>query len=320
MTTYQAGQLVSIGTYKGQLDVGFTAIDQPMGLAVSPKGIAIGASNLIWLMRPALEISNSIEPAGRYDASIVTNGCFVTGNIQGHELAWIDDELWGVNTLFSCICKFSSKFSFIPTWRPQFISQLAAEDRCHLNGFAVSDNTLLFATALGESNYAKGWRPDKSVNGIVVDTLTNQVIARGLSMPHSPRFYRGQLWVLDSGRGSVVLLDINHPIATVVTSLPGYCRGLAFSGDYAFVGLSRIRETAVFGGLPIVDSNTELKCGLGAINLVTGKLEATLEFTTGVEEIFDVQIVPQVRNLAVFGPCPDRDSLTPVWIVPEPQA
>jgi hypothetical protein len=39
----------------------------------------------------------------------------------------------------------------------------------------------------------------------------------------------------------------------------------------------------------------DLKCGVGVIEVATGNTVATLEFTTGVEEIFDVQIVPGAR-------------------------
>ena len=44
-----------------------------------------------------------------------------------------------MNTLFSCLAGLDSRYSFVPRWRPPFISALAAEDRCHLNGLAMVD-------------------------------------------------------------------------------------------------------------------------------------------------------------------------------------
>jgi len=102
-----------------------------------------------------------------------------------------------------------------------------------------------------------------------------------------------------------------------VTELPGYARGLALHDRFAFVGLSKIRETSTFGGMPIADRRPELKCGVGVVDLTTGRLVAHLEFVTGVEEIFDVQVVPGARCPALSGPYPTLDSSKPIWTVPE---
>ena len=67
--------------------------------------------------------------------------------IHGHEMAWAGEELWIVNTLFSCLCTLRPEYSFVPRWKPPFISALAAEDRCHLNGLAVADGRPRYVTA-----------------------------------------------------------------------------------------------------------------------------------------------------------------------------
>jgi hypothetical protein len=58
-----------------------------------------------------------------------------TGDIDAHELA-IDgkDEIIFVNTKYSCLATLDVVHSFKPVWKPPFISNLAPEDRCHLNG------------------------------------------------------------------------------------------------------------------------------------------------------------------------------------------
>jgi uncharacterized protein (TIGR03032 family) len=143
-------------------------------------------------------------------------------------------------------------------------------------------------------------------------------VARGFAMPHSPRVHRGQVWLLHSGAGQLVLVDPQSGRAETVTELPGYTRGLALYDRFAFVGLSKIRETSTFGGMPIAERRPELKCGVGVVDLMTGRLAAHLEFMTGVEEIFDVQVLPGARCLALSGPYASLDGTAPIWTVPQP--
>src|SRR5207253_4786035 len=122
------------------------------------------------------------------------------------------------------------------------------------------------------------------------------------AMPHSPRFHQGRVWLLDSGTGRLVVVDPATGGVTPVAELPGYTRGLAFHDSFAFVGLSRIRETSTFGGLPIAERRQELRCGIGIVDVPNGQLVAHLEFQTGVEEIFAVEVLPGIRCLALSGP------------------
>jgi uncharacterized protein (TIGR03032 family) len=137
-------------------------------------------------------------------------------------------------------------------------------------------------------------------------------------MPHSPRVHGGQVWVLNSGVGHLVVVDPATGRSDDVTELPGYARGLAMVGPYAFVGLSKIRETSTFGGVPIAERRDELKCGVGAIEVRTGRLAAHLEFVTGVDEIFDVVALPEALDPLLSGPHPALDGSQPIWTVPTP--
>jgi uncharacterized protein (TIGR03032 family) len=214
----------------------------------------------------------------------------VTGDIQVHELAFVGDELWAVSTRFSCLASMDDNHSFVPRWRPPFISALAAEDRCHLNGFTVVDGQVAFATVLGQSDTAGGWREQKGSGGAVLQVPSGEVVAAGLSMPHSPRWRDGKLWVLESGNGALGVVDVDAGRAETVVELPGFTRGLAFAGPYAFVGLSQVRES-VFRGLPIV-KRPQRECGVVAVDTRSGEVVATLTFTGTVQEIFDVQVLP----------------------------
>jgi len=299
------------------LTLSYHNFERAMGLAVGPDRIAVGARAQIWFMRSAPELARRVEPAGRHDACFLTRSSHFTGEVQAHELAWSGDELWLVNTAFSCLCTLDDRHSFVPRWRPPFISGLAAEDRCHLNGMAMAEGKPKFVTALAETDTPQGWRPKKVTSGCLIDVASGETVARGFAMPHSPRVHGSRVWLLHSGAGQLVQVDPARGHVQTVTELPGYTRGLAMCDRYAFIGLSKIRETSTFGGMPIAARRPELKCGVGVVDLTTGRLIAHLEFVTGVEEIFDVQVVQGARCPALSGPYPSLDSGQPIWTVPE---
>jgi uncharacterized protein (TIGR03032 family) len=318
VSTYQAGKLVSVGTTPAGLHLSLHNFQQAMGLALHRKQLAVGSRGVIWFLQNANELAPRLDPARTYQSSYLARRSFITGNIHGHEMAWCGDELWVVNTLFSCLVTLDEEFSFVPRWRPAFISDLAANDRCHLNGLAVEDGRPLYVTAMAESDMPGGWRETKATSGCLIDVPSTEVVARGFAMPHSPRVHGGRVWLLNSGLGTLEVVDPRSGRRDVVTSMPGYTRGLAFAGDYAFVGLSRIRETSVFTGIPLAEHRDELKCAVVIVDLRAGQSVAFLEFETGVEEIFDVQVVVQARCTAITGPYPQEDDAHDIWVVPPP--
>ena len=193
-----------------------------MGLAVAPGRIAVGARAQVWLLRDAPDLAPAVEPVGRHDACYLTRSSQFTGEIQGHELAWAGDDLWVVNTAFSCLCTLDPAHSFMPRWRPPFVSALAAEDRCHLNGLAMVDGSPKYVTVLAESDTPQGWRRDKATGGCLIDVPTGETVARGFAMPHSPRVHGGRLWMLHSGVGRLVVVDPATGRHDDVVELPGY--------------------------------------------------------------------------------------------------
>ena len=319
ISTYAAGKVVSVGVGEDGLHLGFSNFQQAMGIATGKTSIAIGGPNLIWFLRDAQRLATQIEPAGKYDRGFLTRESFVTGNIHVHELGWgKNDELWVVNTLFSCLCTLHEDFNFLPRWQPSFISELAPQDRCHLNGMWIRDGVPRYVTALGTSNEARGWRETKSDGGVLIDVSSGEIVARGFCMPHSPREYNGKLFLLDSGRGQLVTVDPQSGKTDVVVDYPGYGRGLTFAGQFAFIAMSKARETSVFGGVPICEDRDQMRCGLVVIDMISGKSVAFLEFETGVEELFDVQMIPGARRTVICGPFPAEDQQTPTWVVPRP--
>ena len=322
VSTYQAGKVVAVSARQGKLELSYHNFERVMGLAARPDCLAVGTRAQVWFLRSRPDIAPQIEPAGQHDACYVTRSSHFTGEIQGHEMAWSGDELWIVNTAFSCLCTLNADNSFVPRWQPPFITALAAEDRCHLNGMVLApgERGVLaprYATALSETDTGQGWRPNKASSGCLIDVAGGQIMARGFAMPHSPRVHQGHIWLLNSGTGRLVVIEPSTGRAETVCELPGYLRGLAMYGRYAFIGLSKIRETSTFGGMPIAARRAELKCGVGVVDLETGRLMAHLEFVSGVEEIFDVQVLPGACCPALSGPYPTLDGAAPIWTVPQ---
>jgi uncharacterized protein (TIGR03032 family) len=301
ISTYQANKLLVARATGNGLSMLVRTFERPMGMAVDAHGLTIGTRNQIWFLRNAPDIASRVEPAGQHDACYLPRSSHVTGDIGVHELAWGGDELWMVNTRFSCLSTLHPDYSFVPCWQPPFISALAAEDRCHLNGLAMVDGRPKYVTALGETDTAGGWRANKRQGGCLLDVNSGEVISRGLSMPHSPRLHDGRLWLLESGTGRLVLVDSATGRRQSVAELPGFARGLALCGSYAFVGLSKIRPSSPMDGVPLAELREKLKCGIGVVDLRSGCVIAFLEFQTAVEEIFDVQLLPGLRFPEVLG-------------------
>jgi uncharacterized protein (TIGR03032 family) len=294
VSTYQTGRVVVVRADGGALNTHFRAFPSPMGIAVGRRGLAIGTQRAVWEYRNQPEVGRRLEPAGKHDACFVPRAAHVTGDIRVHELAFAGDELWVVNTRFSCLCVLDREHSFVPRWRPPFVTALAPDDRCHLNGLAVVDGEPRYATALGATDSAAGWRDDKAAGGVLLDVESGEAVARGLAMPHSPRWHAGRLWVLESGKGEVGAVDLPTGRVTTIARLPGFTRGLAFAGPFAFVGLSQVRES-VFGGIPLAERLRERVCGVWALDTRSGEVVAFLRFEDAVQEIFEVAVLPGMR-------------------------
>ena len=292
VTTYQAGRLVILRNDRGVLNTHFRTFPKPMGLALAADRLAIGTEIEICEYHSVLDVASKLEPEGRHDAAFLPRTTHTTGDIQIHEMAWVNNDVVFVNTLFSCICTRSSTYSFVPQWKPTFVTHLVPEDRCHLNGLCTVNGQAKYVTALGETNDPGGWRRNKRDGGILISLDSNEVITRGLSMPHSPRWYQGKLWILQSGTGGFGYIDLDNGDYQQVTELPGFTRGLSFAGKFAFIGLSQVRETAVFSGISIAERpQSERACGVWIINIETGATAGWVKFQDAVQELFAVEVL-----------------------------
>lgn len=297
VSTYQAGRVILLRADGGLINSHFRSFDKPMGLAADREKLAIGTTRQIWELRNLPAAAAQIEPVGKHDACYLPRRSHVTGDIDIHEMAYVQNELWFVNTRWSCLCALDTVHSFVPRWRPPFVTAYDVTDRCHLNGMGLRDGQVRYITALGESDRREDWRENKASGGILMDIQTNTIICRGLSMPHSPRWYSGQLWVLESGQGRLARVDPLQGRWESIVEVPGFTRGLDFWGPLAFIGLSQVRETAMFSGLPLTErlAEAERTCGIWVVNIHSGEVVAFLRFEGAVQEIFAVTVLPGTR-------------------------
>lgn len=332
ITTYQAGKVALVGWDGQRVTLLLRQFNKPMGLAVDGPRLALATRHEVGLFSDApLLAPDYLEgQRGRYDALYLPRVSYYTGDLNVHDLAFGTDGLWLVNTRFSCLAGLSRDHSFLPRWRPPFISETVPEDRCHLNGLAMVDGRPGYVTALGESDRMGGWRDDKAKGGILVAVESGEVVVRGLSMPHSPRWHDGAVWVLNSGAGELLRVDPRSGRSEVICTMPAYLRGLAFVGPYALVGMCTIREKHIFGGLPVQERDARLLCGVAVIDTRTGAAAGTFEFTSGCTEIYDVQFLPGVYRPMIVNPEgePARQAFTapefsywlrPGSVIPDPQ-
>jgi uncharacterized protein (TIGR03032 family) len=317
VSTYQTGKLICARYNGGQLNTHFRNFPRPMGLAVAPGRIAVGTRAEVLDYRNFPAVAAKVEPRGKHDACFLPRNKHFTGDIRIHEIAFAQGELWLVATNFSCLATLDAEHSFIPRWKPPFISQLTSEDRCHLNGLCVIDDEPRYVTALGETDTPGGWRENKASGGILIDVETGETVLSDLSMPHSPRWFEDRLWVLESGKGTISVADLDAGTVETVAELPGFTNGLLFAGGLAFVGLSQVRETATFGGLPLMERLDERLSGVWAVNPQSGQIVGFLRFEELVQEVFDVALLAGHRypEIAEEG----SDAATNSFVLPEAQ-
>lgn len=304
LTTYQIGKLYFIGLKPDNtLSVFERSFNRCMGLCSTPNGLYMSSLYQVWRFENVLELGQQQDG---FDRLYVPQVGHTTGDLDIHDMAVDrDGRLVFVNTLFGCLATLSATHSFKPLWRPTFISKLAAEDRCHLNGLAMKDGQPAYVTAVSQSDVADGWREHRANGGIVIDVNRNEIVCTGLSMPHSPRWHNDRLWLLNSGTGDFGYVDLATGRFEPLCFCPGYMRGLSFHGDFALVGLSKPRHNKTFSGLAL-DANlksrtAEARCGVQVIDLRTGDVVHWLRMEGVVEELYDVITLPNVRRPMALG-------------------
>ena len=318
ISTYQAGKLFLVGHHAdGRFSVFERTFERAMGLAGNDQTIYMATLFQLWRLENCLQPGETTEG---YDRSFVPQIGNTTGDLNIHDIALDGDEqLLFSSARFSCLATVSDRYHFRALWMPPFIKKLAAEDRCHLNGLAVVDGKARYVTACSRTDIVDGWREHRVGGGVVIDVQSDEIIGEGLSMPHSPRWYRDRLWLLDAGTGYLGFLDSKTADFERVCFCPGFARGLAFVGNYAVVGISLPRNDPTFLDLPLQQNldaaGISARCGLLIINLDSGDIVEWMRIEEPIRELYDVLVMPGVQRPRLVGFKSD-EIRTVVW--PDP--
>ena len=307
LSTYQAGRVVLFSPQGESLAQLNRALDAPMGLAVAGAGptlrLAVATKSALHTFHNAPTLAGTYpNQPGTYDALLVPRTTYHTGPLDLHDMAWTaDGTLVAVSTRFSCLCRVDGPHAFEPLWSPPFVSALDPSDRCHLNGLALdAEGRPAVVTALGATDTPRGWSEGRLTGGVLLDVPSGEPVATGLAMPHSPRLFGERLYVLQSATGRLCTVDRASGAVTDVCDVGGFARGLARRGDYLFVGLSKIRGRSTFSGLPV--SEKAGRAGVVIVHEPSGRIAGTVLFEASVEEIYDVQVLPETSRPGLVGP------------------
>jgi uncharacterized protein (TIGR03032 family) len=305
-TTYQAGKVFLLGVNPDQrLSIFERTFMRCMGLWADGKEsqtLLLSSLYQIWRLENSLAAG---ELHQNYDKLYIPRIGWTTGDLDVHDVAMdADGRIIFINCQYGCLATISPTKSFVPLWRPPFLSKLCPEDRCHLNGLAMENGKAAFVTSCSTSDVADGWRDKRRDGGVVIDVRSNEIVCRGLSMPHSPRVYRDKLYLHNSGTGYFGFVDRAAGKFEPIAFCPGYLRGLAFVGDFAIVGLSKPRDKT-FTGLQLDDElkkrSSDPQCGLQVIDLKSGDVPQWVRVEGVVSELYDVAVLPGVRRPMALG-------------------
>jgi uncharacterized protein (TIGR03032 family) len=304
-TSYQTGQLVLAGVGPdGRLSFNEQNYARATGLCWSRRRLYVGSMFQIWRLEDMLKPGQFANDA--FDCALVPRSAETINYVDVHELG-VDSggRVIFVNSRYSCLATFDERHSFRPVWTPPFITALAPEDRCHLNGLAMAEGVPKYVTAIAASDVKEGWRARRQEGGIVIEVAGGRIVTDRLSMPHSPRVHEGALWALDSGRGRIVRIDERSGALTDIAFCPGFLRGLAFHNGHAIVTVSKAREDN-FRELPLQDElerrGTAAACGILIVDLARGEIVESIRYEGKIAEMFDVAVLPEIRNPMSIGP------------------
>lgn len=290
-SSYQAQRVFLMRSDGDKIDVNFKSFKRPMGITVHNDNITIGTHDKVIKFIRNDKVAKYLDNVN-IDSSFVPSAMHVTGMINIHDIDYGNDGLYVVNSAFSCICKIVPDYSFEVYWKPEFISELVPEDRCHLNGMALKDGKPKYVTMFNQLDYRGSWKVNKAPTGVLMDIENNEVLVDNLFMPHSPRYKNGKIYFCDSCYGEVCFYDLATSKKETIAKFKGFTRGIDFYGPLMFVGTSKVRQKNEEDIIPLIGDGVDSTiCSIYVINLETNQVIGNMEFSGDVEQIYDVSII-----------------------------
>lgn len=300
LSTYQAGKVIILSSDGKNMYQLIRDFARPMGIALKQEMMALAGALNVTVFKTDKQLAKTYpNKPDTYDAFYFPTTIFRTDYVDIHDIAFTNVGLVGVNTAFSCLSRLDGRYSFEPIWKPDFIKEYTPKDLCHLNGMAVDEkSTIRYVTAFGKTASREGWRKDKLTSGILIDIQTNKMVLEGLPMPHSPRIYKSELYLLLSATEELVKVNIEKQSYDVIAKVDGFIRGLSFKDDYAFIGVSKLRKTHTFSDLEIAEK--DIKAGVIIVNIKTGEIVGEIKYENSVDELYDVHILEGVKRANIL--------------------
>ena len=304
VTTYQIGKLFLIGApAPDRLSVAERTFPRCLGVAAAGDSLYLAGLNNILRFENVVPHGHDLEG---HDAVYVPQVAWFTGDVFAHDIGVLPSgRPVFINTLFSCLATIDEASSFRPVWQPPFITALRPEDRCHLNGLAMENGVPRFASAAGRTDQSRGWREAREGHGCVISIGSNEIVADGLTMPHSPRVHGGRLFVCNAGTGELGEIELGSGRFNSIAFCPGFARGVTLVGEHILVGMSLPRQHRDFAGLPLEarlqQEGHEPRCMIQVIDLQSGTARHWLALGGVVRELYDIASIPNLRTPMVVG-------------------
>lgn len=326
-TSYQASRVCFLRAANNQINLHLRAFPRPMGIYADEERITLGTfSEVIDFRRSqsvldevqqgvhdndarlsrklkekaqqAREIvrlrkNRELEEVKQADALYLPRASHYSGMINIHDIAWGKSGLWVVNSTFSCLSTLSPDSSFVARWKPWFISELVPEDRCHVNGMSLRDGEPRYVTTFNQHDHMDSWSQSAIGKGTLIDIEDNRIILDNLTMPHSPRYHNGYVYVCNSGNGTVLKVNPDTGVTQTILELPGFTRGISFYKNYMFVGTSKTRKSEVREQIPLLNKYDTTQSGVWVYNFDTNAIVDHLIFDDSLEQIYDIAVIPE---------------------------
>ncbi len=300
--------LIMLTASKGKLTQSFFPLAHPSGIAVHPSAKQFyvastrNPNRIVEFSRASSEHKRIESPESKVEGKWMPSRVkFYPGATYLHDLAFMGEDLYANSVGFNGVFKVNLS---IPEqepilWCPPSLNNAGVADMSanylQLNSIAAG-KTLQESCFTASCEKPQSFRPGHKKfkvdgKGVVFDSSSGKVIAKGLTRPHSARWYNDKLWLCNSGYGEVGYVEGER--LKVVAKLPGWTRGLHFSKDILFVGISKILPGFEHYA-PGITAGKEL-CAVYALSPHTGQILGDIVFPSG-NQIFGIESLPEISK------------------------
>ncbi|MCT4624039.1 MAG: TIGR03032 family protein, partial [Schleiferiaceae bacterium] len=166
---------------------------------------------------------------------------------------------------------------------------------------ALENGKPKYVSCFNQGNTAQSWRQNITETGVIIDVDTDELVAEGLAMPHTPKLIDGTLYVLMSATGELVKINTETGEKETILKLDSFVRGMDVCGEFLFIGLSKLRKNSkTFAHL--MNNFSRNRAGVAIVHLPSGAFVGEIQYHTSVEEIYEVKVIPNTVRPNILNP------------------